>query len=73
MASKMLWEGLGVAILVGDEGEEVALGGLGLGYGGDKLFEVDGEELSMLTMRQWEGGCFVIDGEGGLRLLGLKK
>ena len=70
MASTMVWEGLGVAILVGDE---VALGGLGLGYGGDKLFEVDGEELSMLTMRQWEGGCFVIDGEGGLRLLGLKK
>ena len=69
----MVWEGLRVAILVGDEGEEVALGGLGLGYGGDKLFEVDGEELSMSTMTQWEGGCFVIDGEGGLRLLGLKK
>ena len=69
----MVWEGLGVAILVRDEGEEVVLGGLGLGCGGDKLFEVDGEELSMSTMRQWEGGCFVIDGEGGLRLLGLKK
>ena len=69
----MVWEGLRVAILVGDEGEEVALGGLGLGYGGDKLFEVDDEELSMSMIRQWEGGCFIIDGEGGLRLLGLKK
>ena len=56
--------GLQAAVLVEDEGEDVALGGLGLGYGRDELCEVDGEELSMSMMRRWEGGCLVIDGMG---------